>query len=264
MLLVNERRLTLDDPVAKHLTDAPAAWKPIAVRHLLTHTSGLPRESPAFDPMQNRSDRELLSALHAVPLRFVPGEKWEYSNSGYIALAEIIRVASGQPWADFLHQRVFAPAGMNATMPTNTQAVIANRASGYTSNDNQCKAPEWVALRASGAFLSSVVDLAKWEALLYTDKILDGAARKQMWTRARLNDGTTAAYGLGWHVDSVRGQLRVWHGGGLPGFTAHFVRYVDDGLTVIVLTNGDDSDVGSIANGVARLSLPVPTLAGTH
>ena len=204
MLLVNERRLTLDDPVAKHLTDAPAAWKPITVRHLLTHTSGLPRESPAFDPMQNRSDRELLSALHAVPLRFVPGEKWEYSNSGYIALAEIIRVASGQPWADFLHQRVFAPAGMNATMPTNTQAVIANRASGYTSNDNQCKAPEWVALRASGAFLSSVVDLAKWEALLYTDKILDGAARKQMWTRARLNDGTTAAYGLGWFYSSNR------------------------------------------------------------
>jgi hypothetical protein len=76
-----------------------------------------------------------------------------------------------------------------------------------------------------------------------------------MWTQVRLNDTKTASYGLGWHVDSARRGLRVWHGGGLPGFTAHFVRYVDERLSVIVLANGDDSDMASIANGVAALHL---------
>jgi CubicO group peptidase (beta-lactamase class C family) len=191
-----------------------------------------------------------------VPLRFQAGDKWEYSNSGYVALAEIIRSVAGQPWTEYLQQKIFAPAGMNATLPTNTTASVPNRALGYTGDDNQRKADEWRALRASGAFLSTVLDLAKWDALLYTDRILSDTARRQMWTAVRLNDGKTAPYGLGWHVESLRGRLKIWHGGGLPGFTSHFARFVDDGLSVVVLTNGDDGDVGSIANGVAALYLP--------
>ncbi len=113
-----------------------------------------------------------------------------------------------------------------------------------------------MALRASGAFLSNVLDLAKWDALLYTDNILSDASRREMWTPVRLTGASTAAYGFGWHVDSTRrGGRRVWHGGGLPGFTSHFVRYVDDRLSVVVLSNGDDSDMASIANGVAALYL---------
>lgn len=255
MLLVQDNRISLDHPIGKYLDGTPASWAPITIRHLLTHTSGLVRESPAFSPFRNRPDGELISALHAVPLRFKPGEKWEYSNSGYIALAEIIRGVTQQPWTEYLNQTLFAPAGMTATLPTNTTASVPNRAIGYTGKDNQRKADEWLALRPSGAFLSTVLELAKWDALLYTDKVLSDAARREMWTRVRLNDGSTDPYGLGWHVDSARRRLRVWHGGGLPGFTSHFVRYVDDRLSVVVLANGDDGDVGSIANGVAALHL---------
>jgi D-alanyl-D-alanine carboxypeptidase len=259
MLLVQEHRLSLDAAIGKYLEGTPSSWGPITIRHLLTHTSGLMRESPAFTPFTNRAGAELIRALHAVPLHFTPGQKWEYCNSGYVALAEIIRIVTQQPWTEYLNQKIFAPAGMTATMPTNTTVSVANRALGYTGQDNKRKADEWVALRASGAFLSTVLDLAKWDALLYTDKILSEAARRQMWAKIRLSDGTTAPYGLGWHVDSARGGLRVWHGGGLPGFTSHFVRYVDDGVSVVVLANGDDGDVGSIANGVAALYLPAAT-----
>jgi CubicO group peptidase (beta-lactamase class C family) len=256
MLLAQQKRIDLDDSVGKYLGQAPASWARITLRHLLTHTSGMVRESPAFTPFKNVSDADLIRAVYKVPLRFTPGEKWEYCNSGYVAAAEIIRVVSGQPWWEFLHEKVFAPADMTTTLPTNTMAKLPHRAVGYAGDDNTRKADEWVALRASGAFLSTVVDMAKWDALLYTDRILTDTSRREMWTRARLSGGSAAAYGLGWHVDvGVGKRQRIWHGGGLPGFTSHFVRYVDDGLTVIALSNGGDSDMGAIANGVAALYL---------
>jgi CubicO group peptidase (beta-lactamase class C family) len=145
---------------------------------------------------------------------------------------------------------------MNTTLPTNTSATVPHRATGYTGRNNERKADEWVALRASGAFLSNVIDLARWDAVLYTDAILSEATRREMWKAMKLNDQSTAAYGLGWHVDTGRGgRRRIWHGGGLPGFTSYFVRYLDDSLSVIALSNGDDSDMGAIANGVAALYL---------
>src|SRR5688500_6489307 len=256
MLLVQDERVGVDDPISRYLEKTPASWAHITIRHLLTHTSGLVRESPAFSPMKNMSDAELLRAVHPMPLRFAPGEKWEYSNSGFVALAEIIRIVTGQPWTAYLQQKIFGPAGMNVTLPTNTTAAVPNRAVGFGGRNNERKVQEWVALRASGAFLSTVLDLAKWDAVLYSDKILAEASKREMWKAVRLNGASTAAYGLGWHVDSSReGGRRVWHGGGLPGFTSHFVRYVDARLSVIVLSNGDDSDMGAIANGVAALFL---------
>ena len=257
MLLAQDKRLSLDDRINKYLQNAPSSWSPITIRHLLTHTSGLIRESPAFTPFKNVSDADLIQAVYQVPLRFTPGEKWEYSNSGYVAAAEIIRIVAGRPWWEFLNEKVFTPSDMTVTLPTNTTANVPDRAVGYGGTNNKRKVDEWVALRASGAFLSNVLDLAKWDALLYTDKILNQASRREMWARVRLNDMSTDPYGLGWHVDlGVGKRPRIWHGGGLPGFTSHFVRYPDERLTVIALSNGDDSDMGAIANGVARLYLP--------
>jgi D-alanyl-D-alanine carboxypeptidase len=256
MMLVQEKRLRLDDRISKYLDKTPSPWAAITIRQLLSHTSGLVRESPAFSPSKNLSDAELIHATHPVPLRFAPGLKWEYSNIGYVTLAEVIRRVTGQPWTEFLNQKIFTPAGMDVTLPTNTTATVSDRAVGYTGRNNERKADDWVALRASGAYLSSVLDLAKWEALLCTGTMLSDNTKREMWTRVRLTDGSSDPYGLGWHVDSGHGgRRRVWHGGGLPGFTSHFVRYLDDGLTVIALSNGDDSDMGAIANGVAALYL---------
>jgi CubicO group peptidase (beta-lactamase class C family) len=257
MLLVRDARVALDDPIVKYLDAPPESWKTITIRHLLTHTAGLVRESPGFDANRTQSDADVLRAAYAVPLRFAPGEKWEYSNVGYYALAETIRRVSGRSWPDFLAEQIFKPAQMDTTFTTNTKQIVANKAIGYTGNDNARVADDWIALRPSGAFLSTVLDLAKWDALLYTDRILTESERRQMSTPVRLNGGTTAPYGFGWHVDTVGGRLepqrRVWHGGGLPGFSAQFVRFPDAGVTVILLANGDDVDTASIANGLAAL-----------
>jgi CubicO group peptidase (beta-lactamase class C family) len=262
MLLVQDGRLGIDDPVSRHLKNAPASWALITIRHLLTHTSGLIRESPAFDPLKVQSDADVIRGAYSAPLRFAPGEKWEYSNLGYYTLAEIIRLASGQPWSEYLEAKVFMPAGLATTLPTNTTKSVPNKAIGYSGDDNARVAPDWTALRPSGAFLSTVLDLAKWDALLYTDRILSDATRQQMWAPVRLNNGATAPYGFGWHVDTVNGYRRLRHGGGIPGFAAEFVRFPELGLTLIGLTNGDDVDMASIVNGIAAV-LYLPSSAST-
>ena len=252
MLLVQEGRLDVDHPVTRYLDGAPAAWQAITVRHVLTHTAGFAREPPAFDPMKAIPDAEIVRALYSVPLRFLPGTKWEYSNAGYYVLAEVVSRVSGRPWAEFLAARVFVPAGMRLTLPTNVRENPPNRAAGYTGNDNRDLAPEWIALRPSGAFLSTVGDLAKWDALLDTDGILTERSRREMWTPVRLNDGSTYPYGFGWHAETAKdGRRLVWHGGGLPGFASYFGRFLDNGVSVIVLVNGDDVDVASVARGLA-------------
>jgi D-alanyl-D-alanine carboxypeptidase len=256
MLLAQDGRLKVDDPVSRYLEGTPAAWQPITIRHLLTHTGGIVRESPAFDPNKDKSDAEIIRAAYAEPLRFPPGSKWEYCNVGYFALAEIVTRVSGQPWPRFMHERVFKPAEMMVTAPTNIKPTLPNRALGYAGKDNQRPADEWVALRASGAFLSTVVDLAKWEALLYTNNVLSDASRREMWTPVQLSDGATHPYGFGWHTQTLKnGRNVVWHGGGLPGFTSYFGRFINERVTVILLTNGGDGDVGGMANGVADIYL---------
>lgn len=256
MLLVQEGRLRVDDPIGKYLEGTPASWTPITIRHLLTHTSGLVREAPGYDPSKTQSDADVIRSAYRVPLRFVSGEKYEYSNVGYFALGEIIRRVSGQPWTEYLDVKVFKPSGMTATYPTNTKATLPNRAQGYVDNDRLREAGEWLALRPSGAFLSTVLDMAKWDAVLYTNRILTEDSRRQMWTPVTLNDGRTYPYGFGWQLEPLNGRRTVHHSGGGPGARTKFARFVDDRLSIVVLINLDDVDVDAIVDAVARAYLP--------
>jgi CubicO group peptidase (beta-lactamase class C family) len=261
MLLVQEGQLGLEDPVSKYLERTPASWKPITIRHLLTHTSGIIREAPGFDPFKIQTDADVIKTAYSLPLRFAPGTKWEYGNIGYFILAEIIRKVTGRPWVDYLSQKVFGPSDLVTTYPTNTKVMVPNLAQGYTDNDKLIEAKFWPALRPSGAFLSTVLDLAKWDAVLYSEKILRDSSRRQMWTPVTLNDGTSHPYGFGWELGSFKGRKLVHHGGGMPGFRAEFARFVDDRLTIIFLMNLDDVDRHSILYGLAALYLPTPTPA---
>jgi len=118
MRLVQEGRLGLDHPISRYLAGTPVTWSGITIRHLLTHTSGLIREAPGFDPSRIQSDADVIRTAYSAPLRFAPGEKWEYSNLGYFALAEVIRAVSGQPWSEYLAANVFRPTGMFSTRTT--------------------------------------------------------------------------------------------------------------------------------------------------
>jgi len=257
MLLVQEGKLSLDDRISKFLDETPDTWKEITIRHLLTHTSGIIREAPGFDPLKIQSDADVIKTAYSSALRFAPGEKWEYCNVGYFSLAEIIRKITGKPWGDYLRERLFLPLEMNATRTTTMTELVQNRANGYGWRDGALQnAAIYFALRPSGAFLSSVLDLAKWDAALYTDKFLKQPALDQMWTSVKLNNGTSHPYGFGWELDTVSGHRLVHHGGSLPGFRAELARFVDDKLTVIVLTNGNNAEPDETALGIAAFYIP--------
>jgi D-alanyl-D-alanine carboxypeptidase len=257
MLLMQDGKLSLDDKISKYLDGTPDTWKDITVRHLLTHTSGLVEDPPGFEPYKVQPDADVIKLAYATKLLFAPGEKFSYSNLGYFVLAEIIHKVSGKPWSELITERLFAPAGMIATRTTTTTDIVAHRASGYEwRKDKLENAENWVAVRPSGAFLTTVLDMAKWDVVLNSESILKSSLREQMWTPVKLNDGTTVPYGFGWGLTPWQGHKRVAHNGGLPGFLSDYEHFIDDKLTVIVMINSTSADPGKIALNVAGFYVP--------
>ncbi|WP_420151539.1 serine hydrolase domain-containing protein [Spirosoma sp.] len=253
-LLAQDGKLKLDDEIHKYYPQAPQTWQGITLRHLLSHTSGIVREGPAFNSAKRQPDSVIVQSAFSLPLQFPIGSKWQYCNVGYFALADIIRKVSGQPWDVFLKQRVFEPVGMTATRTTTLSELVPNRVDGYEWEADQLhRAIPYRALRPSGAFLSTVLDLAKWDAALYTDKILTQASRKQMWTPVLLSNGSSYPYGFGWRVDSLQGVQRIHHSGSLPGFRTEYARFPQSGISVVVLTNGEGDEPVQMAQDIALL-----------
>jgi len=252
MLLVNDGKLRLDDPVSRFLPDTPPSWSGITVRQVLNHTAGFPAEAPGFDPLVAKDNLDLIRTAYAVPLLSKPGEGFVYSNLGYFVVAEIIHKSSGVPWPQFMTERVFRPLHMNATRLTDVIDIVPNRASGYTFRDNVTKnvAPV-IALRPSGPFLSTVTDMIKWDAGLRSLTLITKGIQDEISKTPTLPDGTNTGYGLGWRVDEVRGHRRIRHGGSQPGFRTEYTRFVDDQLSVIVLVNGESVRADDIALEVA-------------
>lgn len=264
MMLAEEGKLSLDDKVGKHIPEAPDTWKDITVRHLLTHTSGIsPRNFyEKIDFRRDYTEDELLKEIMALPLDFQPGDKWSYSNPGYVTLGILIHKVTGRFYGDLLRERIFQPLGMTTARILDEADIIPNRAAGYRLVDGEWKNQEWVAPQlnttADGSLYLTVFDLAKWDAALYTEKLLKRSSFDQMWTPARLNNGKNAdlGYGFGWMTGEIRGNRFVRHGGGWQGFSTHILRYVDRKLTVIVLTNLANLNASPIADGIAALYEP--------
>jgi CubicO group peptidase (beta-lactamase class C family) len=257
LLLAQDERLHLDDKISKYLDGTPATWKDITIRHLLTHTSGLVEDPPGFEPFKTRPDADIIRAAYSAKLLFVPGEKFSYSNLGYFLIAEIIHKVSGKPWSGFVSERVLAPAGMATTRTTTTTDIVPHRASGYLWNNGKLEnAENWVAVRPSGAYLSTVLDMARWNEALCSGAILSPSMRDQMWTPVKLNNGKTYPYGFGWNLGPWQGHKRVYHDGELPGFDCDFERFVDDEVTVIVMFNTMSADPKKIALHIAGLYVP--------
>jgi hypothetical protein len=146
---------------------------------------------------------------------------------------------------------------MSATRTTTFTDIVPNRANGYASRNNALvNAPLYVALRPSGAFLSTVLDLVKWDAALNATEPLTAATKSQMWAPVSLNGGGSHPYGFGWAIDAAAGRTRVHHSGSMPGFRAALHRYIDDRLTVIVLTNSGTGDPDTVARAVADTLIP--------
>jgi D-alanyl-D-alanine carboxypeptidase len=256
MLLVREGKVALDAPVSRYLPDAPASWSGVRIHHLLSHTSGLIREAPAFDGDRVQSDIALIRSAYSTPLSAAPGARFEYSNLGYFILAEVISRTSGRPWPAFFAERIFRPLGMTATRPTSVVDLVPHRAGGYVWRAGRYEnSPSYRALRPSGAFTSTATDLAKWEAALASGALGGAASRARMWTPVRLNNGETVPYGFGWRIESVGGHAEIGHGGSLPGFRSYYARYPEQKLAIIVLTNNGEAEPRDIARAIARQML---------
>ena len=260
MVLVQERKLALDDPISKYLA-VPASWSGITVRHLLTHTSGLGDYPENFSLQRDYTEDELLKMVATQPLGFAPGEKWRYSNLGYVTLGILIGKASSEFWGDFLRKRVFDQLDMKHARVISEADVIPNRAAGYVLNDHVLKNQKWVSpsvnATADGSLYFTIEDLAKWDEALEAQKLLSRANYEQMWTPVRLNDGTTAPYGFGWRIAKAdSGHRMIEHGGNWQGFASYIVRYPDDRLTVAALCNRSGASAGYIAKRIAGFYVP--------
>ncbi len=262
MMLVGDGKLGLDDPIRKHLPDAPKSWAPITIRQMLSHTSGLGDYPASMDLRRDYTEDQLLQIVYQTPLLFAPGAKWSYSNLAYLTLGAMVRRVTGVFYGDLLVERIFKPLGMGTKIISESD-IVPHRASGYVLKDGALKNQEWVSpslnSTADGALYFTVLDLAKWDAGLGAGRVLPKESLEQMWTPVRLNDGSTYPYGFGWGIGGAPGHRLVEHSGGWQGFLTHIVRYLDDRLTVVVLVNlaAAESKPGDIAHQVAELVEPL-------
>jgi CubicO group peptidase (beta-lactamase class C family) len=272
MMLVEEGKVSLDDSLTKYFPDAPASWKPILIKNLLSHTSGLSeyesddRTGPKgpFYLRLDFTEEELATKIEALPIEWAAGEKWDYRNTNYVLLGIIIHKITGKPYADFLNERIFKPLGMTSTRLISESDIIANRSSGYEIHSGQLKNQAWVSptfnSTADGALYFNVLDLAKWDGALYTTQLLKHSSLDRIWTVYPLIDGkpNPAGYGFGWFIGEQNHHKRIEHGGAWQGFTCNISRYPDDSLTVVVLTNLDagHSNPGLIAHVIAGTVIP--------
>jgi CubicO group peptidase (beta-lactamase class C family) len=261
MMLVEEGKIGLEDPLTKFFPDAPATWKQVTIRQLLSHTAGFTDYPKDFDMRKDYTEAELLKIVKGIPPAFPPGTSWDYSNLGFLTLGIVIHKVTGEFYGDFLQERIFRPLGMTTTRIISEADIVPNRSAGYRLVKGELKNQEWVAPRlnttADGSLYFSILDLAKWDAALYTEKLLKRSSLEQMWTVARLSNGkpNSGHYGFGWFIETRNGHRVVEHAGAWQGFKTQISRYVDDQITVVVLTNLAEAKPETFANHVAEMYL---------
>jgi CubicO group peptidase (beta-lactamase class C family) len=292
MLLVHDGKLRYDQKLTDVFPDFPAYGKSISIRNLLNHTAGLQDYETLMEDEQRGTqgkwtddhqiqDAEVLTLLEQTDHgMFPPGTQWYYSNSGYVVLGSIVAKVSGQPFPEFLRQRIFAPLKMEHTLAyVKGRNEITNRAYGHTKEGNTWKQTDQSSTSATlgdGGIYSSLEDLAKWDEALRTNKLLSQEEMQPALTPFAFADdtqprwpansdrpeGTPVSYGFGWFLDPYRAQPRIWHYGETMGFHSYIVRFGtglhDDrmaGVTVIVLCNRTDISPESLALQIADLFL---------
>jgi D-alanyl-D-alanine carboxypeptidase len=264
LLLAQDGKLALEDKVSKFVENTPDAWKDITIRHLLSHTSGikdyladLRQDFPHDTPPE-----KIVKAAMEQPLNFAPGEKWAYSNTGYVLLGIIVQKVSGMTYDALLQERIFQPLGMMNTRRDTPDEMVPNRAVGYLwfgTFRNVEFLRYLMTNHGDRGILSTVRDLAKWDAALSDTQLFTAATRKAMWTPVITFDGGASqkmSYGLGWFLKNVNGHRQISHPGGAPGTAAIISRYPDDNLTVILLANGGRAFPQALDLGIARHYIP--------
>ena len=269
-----------DDSLVRYFPDSPKSWSLIKIRHLLSHTSGLDEyendpglaDNPfngsksLFYSQRNFSEDEMVKRTKSMHIKFKPGEKWAYCNTNYMLLGIIMHKVTGKFWFDYLKERIFKPLGMNSVRLVYKKDATEDIPSSYELKGDRLKCTLKKAVwwsdtfnsTADGTFYCNVLDLAKWDKTLYGTKLLRRSSLDSMWTVFELNNGKPNPnnYGLGWFMGSINGHKIIGHSGSMQGFECHIARYVDDVMTVVVLTNLFDSGAVMIAHEIAGILNP--------
>jgi CubicO group peptidase (beta-lactamase class C family) len=286
MLLVHDGKLRYGETLTEIFPDFPAYGKTITVRNLLNHTSGLPdyedlmdasekKNDATWTPEKQIQDNEVLELLKKEKNgKFAPGTSWSYSNSGYVVLGLIAAKASGKIYGDFLRERIFSPLKMNHTIVFQKgQNEVVNRAFGHTKEDDSFEESDQSATSATlgdGGIYSNLEDLAKWDDALGNHSLLSEKEFQPALTPVKLNDGSDphwpkepnddnlhpelpVSYGFGWFLDPYQGHQRMWHTGSTMGFYTLIERFMDQRLSVIILSNRMDWHREKVALQVADL-----------
>lgn len=262
-------RLSLDDPVRGFLPELPFPEAGITVRHLLTHTSGIP-DYPDVEGLLSSFPRDpghetLLGALGDTPLAFPPGTDWKYSNTGYYLLGMVLEEVTGTPYDQYVRDSLAAPLGLDRTLYCWNQPLVEDRAEGYATDEGGLvnEEPLEMALPfAAGGLCSTVGDLVAWSRALYGGEVVGEASLELMTSPVTLPDSVGTEYGFGVRVDSMAGYRKLYHSGGINGFASHLSHYPEDGLTVAVLVNTRNANASGAEERIARraMGLPQPEL----
>jgi CubicO group peptidase (beta-lactamase class C family) len=267
MMLADEGKLSVADDIGKFLPAYPTHGKKITIEHLLTHTSGIVSYTGKreFKDMMSRdmSVAQMIDSFKNDPLEFDPGSKWRYNNSGYFLLGAIIEKVSGMPYARFIEQRIFVPLEMSGSAYEGYERSPTPRAAGHTgaAGHYEPSMPLSMSLPyAAGSLVSSVDDLARWDAAVSSGKLLKSASWQQAFTPYTLVGGAPTTYGYGWMLDKLRGEATIGHGGGINGFKTYALRVPAEKVYVAVLTNTDSGMVAPevVATKVAAIAIGKP------
>lgn len=276
MLLVHDGKLHYDDHLTDIFPEFPAYGKPITIRNLLNHTSGLPDYEDILTAQYPHTPDEQIPQIHDAGVlklleqqtagKFPAGSKWQYSNSGYVVLGLIVEKVSGKPFGQFLHDRIFAPLHMIGTLAYEKgKNEVRRRAYGHTKEKDGWRETDQSSTSATlgdGGIYTSIDDLAKWDRALRQHNLLSEAEMQPALTPvqptggpAKSENGSLVSYGFGWFLDPYQGHKRMWHDGETMGFRTTIQRLPDDDLTVIVLANRTDINPAELALKVADLYL---------
>ena len=263
MLLVADGQCQLDDAIRLYLPESPASWSPITLRHLLAHASGLPfqvrfEQYGACEKFLYRLDvtqEEFLRAAVKMPLEFPPGTQTKYSNTGYFLLEIIIERISGTSYSQWLASRIFLPLSMTSTRINDPAALIPRRAASYSLENGILKNADYTSAEWYGApngLVSSIMDMARWDAALTTGQVLSFSFLQQIWEPTILANGKIAEFGLAWKVQGHESGKLVSHTGGGSGFSAYHARFLDAHVSIILLANRGGAHVGNLGNVIAE------------
>ena len=287
MMLKEEDKLTYEDDIRKHIPELPYGF--ITIRNLLNHTSGLPdyvtmfnkhwektQENSSAKKVAANNDAIELLAKHKPTVHFTPGDRWEYSNTGYVILASIVERVSGEEFDNFLKLHVFSPLKMTRTLvysPIHDQQ-MEDRVYGYrlaldgsstTPNDHHYLN----GIAGDGGIYSTIGDLFKWDQALYTEKLVNRSTLEEAFQPVTLNNDSTHNYGFGWGIGETKaGKKRVSHSGGWVGFRTYIHREIEDRNTFIILTNHSSSYLNSIRQEILNIlhdreyTIPKISIAG--